>query len=123
MDFLCCTRFHIPLDGLHPNGPHRVDGVVVIVAVGQADQGGPPAGDRLNFVVAGVQVGHHLVGRELGVVGVSIGVIHYLVACVVKSFYRFRIFIHPLAHHKESGRDLVLTQDVNQLLGILVAPG
>ena len=57
----CCQRFHIPLDWLHANGAYGVDGAVIIVAVRQADQGGSHAGDGLDFVVAGVQVGHHLV--------------------------------------------------------------
>ena len=123
MDLLCCTRFHIPLDGLHADGAHSVDRAVVIVAVGQADQGGPHAGDRLDLVVAGVQVGHHLVGGELGVVGVGVGVVHHLVARVVEGLHRFGVFIHPFPHHEEGGRDLVLAENVNELLGVLVAPG
>ena len=123
MDLLCCTRFHIPLDGLHADGAHGVDRAVVIVAVGQADQGGPHAGDRLDLVVAGVQVGHHLVGGELGVVGVGVGVVHHLVARVVEGLHRFGVFIHPFPHHEEGGRDLVLAENVDELLGVLVAPG
>ena len=122
MDLLCCTRFHIPLDGLHADGAHGVDRAVVIVAVGQADQGGPHAGDRLDLVVAGVQVGHHLVGGELGVVGVGVGVVHHLVARIVEGLHRFGVFIHPFPHHEEGGRDLVLAENVNELLGVLIAP-
>lgn len=78
---------HIPLDGFHTDGPHSVDGVVIVVAIGQADQGGADPGDLLDFVIAGVQVGGHSVGGELGVVGVGVGVVHDLVARVVEGLY------------------------------------
>lgn len=122
MDSNCCQRIHIPLDGLHTDGAHGTDGFIVVVAVGQPDQGGAHPGDRLDLVVAGVQVGGHLVGGELGVVGVGVGVVHHLVARVVEGLHRLREFIHPLPHHKEGGRDLVLSQNVDQLLGVLIAP-
>ena len=114
---------HIPLDGLHANGAHRVDRAVVIIAVGQADQGGPHAGDLFDLVIAGVQVGHHLVGGELGVVGVGVGVVHHLVARVGEGLHRFGVFIHPLPHHEKGGGDVVLPQNIDELLGVLVAPG
>ena len=116
-------NIHVPLDGLHADGADRVDGVVVIIPIGQADQGGPDAGDRLDLVVAGVQVGGHLVGGQLGVVGVGVGVVHHLVARVVEGLHRFGVFIHPFPHHEEGGRDLVLAENVDELLGVLVAPG
>lgn len=121
--FLYCTRFHVPLDGLHADGAHGVDGFVVVVAVGQPHQGGAHPGDRLDLVVAGVQVGGHLVGGQLGVVGVGVGVVHHLVARVVEGLHRLGILVHPLPHHKEGGGHLVLPQNVDELLGILVAPG
>ncbi len=46
--------FHIPLDGFHADGAHGVDGVVVVIAIGQADQSGAHTGDGLDLVVAGV---------------------------------------------------------------------
>ena len=104
---------HIPLDGLHANGAHRVDRAVVIIAVGQADQGGPDAGDLFDLVIAGVQVGHHLIGGELRVVGVGVG----------EGLHRFGVLIHPLAHHEKGGGDVVLPQNIDELLGVLVAPG
>ena len=73
---------HIPLDRLHTDGADGVDGIVIIVPVGQAHQGGPHAGDRLDFVVAGVQISHHLIGGQLGIVGVGVGVVHDLVSGV-----------------------------------------
>ena len=114
---------HVPLDGLQAGGAHGADGVVVIVPVGQADEGGPHPGDRLDLVIAGGQVGQDLVGGQLGIVGVGVGVVHHLVAGVVEGLHRLRIFVHPLPHHEKGGRDLVLPQDVNELLGVLVAPG
>ncbi len=113
---------HIPLDGLHADGAHRVDGAVVIIAVGQADQGGPDAGDLFDLVIAGVQVGHHLIGGELRVMGVGIGVVHHLVARVGEGLHRFGVLIHPLAHHEKGGGDVVLPQNIDELLGVLVAP-
>ena len=115
-------NIHVPLDGLHAGGADRVDGVVVIIPIGQADQGGPDAGDRLDLVVAGVQVGGHLVGGQLGVVGVGVGVVHHLVTRVVQGLYRLRIFVHPVPHYKEGGLHAVLLQYVDELLGVLVAP-
>ena len=53
-DLLPVQAVHVPLDGFHTDGAHRPDGVVVVVPIREADQGGARAGDRLDFVVAGV---------------------------------------------------------------------
>ena len=91
-DLLPVQAVHIPLDGLHPDGPGGLHRLVVVVSVGHPNQRGPHPGDCLNFVVAGVEVSDHLVGGELRIVGVGVGVIHDLVSRVGKCFYRFRIF-------------------------------
>lgn len=52
----------------------------------------------------------------------GIGMIHHLMAGVVEGLYRLRIFVYPLANHKKGGGNLVLFQDVDELLGVLVAP-
>ena len=122
MDFLCYTHFYVPLDGLHADGAHCIDRVVVVIAVGQADQCRAYPGDLFNFVVAGVQVGHYLVGGELGVVGMGVGVVHHLVARIVEGLYRLRIFVYPFTHHKKGGGNIVLPQNVDELLGVLIAP-
>ena len=77
---------HIPLNGLHADGAHGVDGAIVIVPVGETNQGRPHAGNRLNFVVAGVQIGHHLLRGELRVVGVGVGVVHDLMPGIREGF-------------------------------------
>ena len=41
----------------------------------------------------------------------------------VQRLHRFRIFVHPFAHHEEGGFELVFVKDLDELLGILVAPG
>ena len=64
----------------------RPDRLVVVVSVGHPNQRGPHPGDCLNFVVAGVEVSDHLVGGELRIVGVGVGVIHDLVSRVGKCF-------------------------------------
>ena len=84
---------------------------------------GPHAGDGLDLVVAGVQVGHDLLHRQLGVVGVGVGVVHHLMPRVVEGLHRLRVFIDPVPHHEEGGFYLVAVQDVDELLGVLVAPG
>ena len=116
-------NIHIPLDGLHAHGANRGDHVVVIFPVGWTDQGGPHAGDGLDLVVAGGHVGDDLVGGQLGEVGVGVGVVHHLVARVGQGLHRLGVFVHPLPHHEEGGLHVVLPQDVNELLGVLVAPG
>ena len=122
-DLLPVQAVHIPLDGLHADRPGGLHRLVVVVPVGHAHQGGPHARDRLDLVVAGVEVGHHLLGGELGVVGVGVGVVHHLVARVGKGFHGLGVFIHPGAHHKEGGLHPRVAQGVGELLGILVAPG
>ena len=114
---------HIPLDGLHVQGPHRIDGIVIVIPIGQPHQGGPHPGDGLDFVVAGVQIRHHLVRRQLGIMGVGVGVVHHLMPRIRQRLYRLRVLIRPLPHHKKGGLDVILTQNVNELLGILVPPG
>ena len=49
--------------------------------------------------------------------------VHDLVPGIMKGFYGFRIFVHPLAHHEKRGLDVVLSQNVDELLRILIAPG
>jgi hypothetical protein len=41
---------------------------------------------------------------------------------VVEGLDRLWIFVHPVAHHKEGGLDLEAVQNVNELLGVLIAP-
>ena len=122
-EVLPVQRVYIPLNRLHIHGPDGGDDVVVILPIGGPDEGGANTGDRLDLVVAGVDVGNDLVPAELGHVGVGVGVVHDLVACVVEGLYRLGVFVHPLPHHEEGGLDVILGQDVDELLGVLVAPG
>ena len=115
--------FHIPLDGLHADGADGGDDVVVVLPIGAADEGGPHAGDGLDLVVAGLHVGNDLLGGEAVVVGVGVGVVHHLVARVVEGLHRLRVFVHPVSDDKEGRLHLVLVQNVDELLGVLVAPG
>lgn len=62
-------------------------------------------------------------GRELGEVGVVVGVVHDLHARVGQLLHGLGVFIHPLADKEEGGRDAVRGEDVDELLRILVAPG
>ena len=114
---------HIPLDGLHAHGPHGVNHVVVVLPVGTAEQGGPRPRHLFDLVPAGVEVGDDLIGRQAVEVGVGIGVAHHLMARVGQGLHRLGVFVHPLPHHKEGGRHVVLAQNVDELLGVLVAPG
>ena len=47
----------------------------------------------------------------------------HLMARVVEGLHRLWVFVRPVPHHKESGLHLIAAQDVNELLGVLVAPG
>ena len=55
--------------------------------------------------------------------GVIVGVVHHLMPRVVEGLHRLRVFIDPVPHHEEGGFYLVAVQDVDELLGVLVAPG
>ena len=116
-------NIHVPLDGLHADGADGADDSVVVFAVGRTDQRGAYAGDRLNFVVAGLHIGDNFLPGELGHVGVGVGVVHDLVARVVQRLDGLRVFVHPVPDHKKGGLHIVLSQNVNELLGVLVAPG
>ena len=97
--------------------------MVVVFSVGRAEQGGPHAGDRLNLIAAGVDVGHDLLGGKGVKVGVVVGVVHDLVAGVREGFYRLGVFVHPLADHEEGNLYIIFSQNVDELLGVLVSPG
>ena len=101
---------------------YGVDDVVVILAVGTAEEGGTYPRHGLDLVVAGVEVVDDLLGGKVVEVGVGVGVAHHFVPCVGQGLYRFGVFIHPLAHHEEGGLDVIFAQGVDELLGVLVAP-
>ena len=53
---------------------------------------------------------------------VVIGVIHHLHSRIPQGLHGFRVFIHPVPHHEKSSLHVILRQNVDQMLGILVAP-
>ena len=114
---------HIPLYGLHADGADRSDHVIVILSIRRPDQGGTHAGHRLDLVVAGLHIGNDLLFGELRHMGVIVGVVHHLVPGIMERLDRFGVFIHPRAYHKKRCLDVILAQDVDKLLGILIAPG
>ena len=36
---------------------------------------------------------------------------------------RLGVFVYPLPHHKKGGFDVIFSQNVDELLGVLIAPG
>ena len=115
--------FHVPLDRIHSTVPDSGNHAVIIVTVGWAEQVGANAGDRLDLAVAAVQLRLDLVGAQLGEISVVVGMVHDLVSRIVQRLYRFRIFVHPFSHHKKGGFNVVFSQNINQLLGVLITPG
>lgn len=115
-------RVHIPLDGLHTHSTDGGNDVVIILAVGAADQRGRHAGDGADALIAGGDVRRDLLCRQAVVVVVVVGVTHHLVPCIVQRLHRLRVLFRPVAHHEECGFDMVLLQNVDEGLGILVAP-
>ena len=122
-DLLPVQRVHVPLDGHHAEVPDGPDHMVVILPVRAPDQGGGHAGHSFDLVAGGLEVGSDLLCGEGVVVGVSVGVTHDLVPGVMESFDRLRVFGDPVSYHKEGGLDVVLAQNVDELLGVLIAPG
>ena len=96
--------------------------MVVILAVGRAEQGGAHTGDRLDLIAAGIDVGHNLLGGKGVEVGMIVGVVHNLVSRIGKSLHRFGVFVHPFANDKKGDLNVVFSQNINELLGILVPP-
>lgn len=96
--------------------------MVVVLAVGAADEAGGHAGDGGDLLVAGGDVRHHLIGGEGVVVVVVEGVVHDLMPGVVEGLHGLRVLIHPVAHHEKGGLDVVFAQNVDEGLGVLVAP-
>ena len=113
---------HIPLDGFHAHGADGGDDVVVVLPVGAADQRGRYAGGGADALVAGGDVVDDLLRGQAVVVVVVVGVAHDLVPCVVERLDGFRILLRPVAHHEKCGLDVVLRQNIDQRLGVLVAP-
>lgn len=97
--------------------------MVVVLSEGRAEEGGADPGDGLDLVAAGIHVVDDLLGGEGVEVGVGVGVAHDLVAGVGQGPDGVRGFLHPLAHHEEGGLDVVVVQDVDEGLGVLIAPG
>ena len=122
-DILPVQAVHRPLHRFHPQPPHGGDHVVVVLAVGAAEQGGTYSRDRLDLIVAGVQVRGDLLHAQPAEMCVIVGVAHDLMPRIMQCPNGFRIFIRPLPHHKEGGRYLIPIQNVDDLLGIFVAPG
>ena len=97
--------------------------MVVVLPEGGTEEGGAGAGNGFDFVAAGADVRHDLIGGETVEVGVAVGVAHDLVARVGQGLYRLRILLHPVPHHEEGDLYVVLVEDVDEGLGVLVAPG
>ena len=55
--------------------------------------------------------------------GMVVRMVHNLVAGIGQSFDRLRIFVHPLAYYEKSNFYIVFSKNVNQLLGVFIAPG
>ena len=63
--FSCMGLLHRPLDCLHADAVDRADHMVVVFAVGAADQRRRDAGDRFHLVIAGLYIGDDLVLPQL----------------------------------------------------------
>ena len=96
--------------------------MVVVLAVGAADQRGRHAGDGADALVTGGHIVNDLLRRQAVVVVVMVGVAHDLVACVVERLHRLRVFLGPVSHHEEGGFHVVSLQNVDERLRVLVAP-
>ena len=97
--------------------------MVVVLAVGAADQRGRHSGGGSDALVAGGNIRHDLLRRQAVIVVVVVGVAHDLVARIVKGLYRLRVFLRPVAHAEKRGLHVVPGQNVDKDLGVLVAPG
>lgn len=84
---------------------------------------GRTPGDGLDLVAGGIEVGNDLVSGQRIEMGVGVGMAHNLVSGVRQGLDRFRVFVHPIAYHEERGPHLVFAQNVDERLGVLVAPG
>ena len=96
--------------------------MIVILAVGAADQRGTAAGDGFDLVAAGFDVRDDLGGTQAVIVVVMVGMAHDLVPCIVQCFHGFRVLIHPVTHHEKGGFHVVFRQNINQKLCILIPP-
>jgi len=111
------------LNRVHSAVPDGRNDTVIIVPVVRPEQVGPDTGDGLNFTVAAVQLGLDLIGTQLGKIGMVVRMIHDLVPGFVQCLYRFGEFIHPFTNHEKGGFHVIFSQNINQLLCILVPPG
>ena len=96
--------------------------MIVILTVRTADQRGAAAGDRFDLAAAFLNIRHDLGSGKAVIVIVMGGVAHDLMPCIVEGLDRFGIFIYPVPHHKKSGFYVILCQNVDEVLGVLVAP-
>ena len=96
---------HIPLDGLHTHSADGGDDVVIILAVGAADQRGRHTGDGTDALIAGGDVRRDLLCRQAVVVVVVVGVTHHLVPCIMQRLHRLRV----LSAQSPTTKNVVLT--------------
>lgn len=97
--------------------------MVVVFPKGRAEEGEGLPGDGGDLFSRSGQVCHDFLGGERVEVGVGVRVTHHFMPRIGESLDRLRVFLHPVTHHKERGLDMVASQNVDELLGILVAPG
>ena len=96
--------------------------MVIVFAVRAADQRGSHASGGADAFIAGGDVVDDLLGCQAIVVVVMVGVAHDLMARVMEGLDGVRVFFCPVAYDEEGGLDIVFLQNVDERLGILVAP-
>ena len=113
----------VPLHGGHAEGRDRVYDVVVVLAVGAAEERGPRPGNCLDFVVAGRDFGRNRVHIQLRHMRMRIRVVHDLHAGPGEGEDALGVFVHPFPHEEEGRLHAVAAQDIYELGRVLVAPG
>ena len=97
--------------------------MVVVFAVGAADQRGADACHRHDFFVALLHVGDDGVGGERIEMVVGVRMVHDLMPCFGDGFAGVGVVVCPVADHEKGSLDLILRQYIQYLLRIVCAPG
>ena len=120
--YFCFMCINIPLDRIMPGGLEGLDQRIIVITIRRTEQDRLFPGDFFDFFIAGRDLRQHFLAGQRRHMGMSVGVVHHLIARVRQGFDRFGIFVHPLSHHKKCRMDMMLVENVDQLRRIFVPP-
>lgn len=121
-EILPVQAVHVPLDGLHAHSADGGDDMVIVLAIGTADETWHDASELHDFFVADGDIFRDLLGAEAVVMIVGVRVVHDLVPCVHDRLHGIGVIVCPVAYHEKGGGGIVFLQHIQNFLRVVRAP-